>query len=74
MKPIINRPAWNQLFKLKDEFTSAPILLLTATCSEFMANQLIINLKCPNLNIIRSKHIHRPELNLQVHPKPWKNV
>ncbi|CAG8734423.1 12214_t:CDS:2, partial [Gigaspora rosea] len=62
----LHQKTWNQLIKLKDEFTSATILMLTATCSEFMANQLIINLKCPNLNIIRSKHIHRPELNLQI--------
>ncbi|CAG8714850.1 19513_t:CDS:2, partial [Dentiscutata erythropus] len=66
------RPAWNQLSQLKEEFGSAPILLLTATCSEYMASQLSINLKCFSLNIIRNIQIYRPELKLQVLPKPVK--
>ncbi|RIB08903.1 P-loop containing nucleoside triphosphate hydrolase protein [Gigaspora rosea] len=65
------RPAWNQLSQLKDEFTSVPILL-TATCSEYIANQLAINLKCSHINIICNIQIYRPELNLQVLSKPAK--
>ncbi|CAG8628225.1 12090_t:CDS:2, partial [Gigaspora rosea] len=66
------RLAWNQLSQLKDEFTSAPILLLTATYSEYIANQLAINLKCSHINIICNIQIYRPELNLQVLSKPAK--
>ncbi|KAF0555147.1 ATP dependent DNA helicase [Gigaspora margarita] len=68
----IKEPAWNQLSQLKDEFASAPILLLTATCSEYMANQLAINLNHFHINIIRNIQIYRPELNLQVLSKPIK--
>ncbi|CAG8520304.1 11238_t:CDS:2, partial [Cetraspora pellucida] len=79
-KTLANQPIVSKIFAdlkhkaatLKEEFGSAPILLLTATCSEYMASQLSINLKCFSLNIICNIQIYRPELKLQVLPKPVK--
>ncbi|CAG8559790.1 34472_t:CDS:10, partial [Gigaspora margarita] len=48
----IYRPAWTKLEKIKDEFSSSPILLLTATCSYEGATQLATILKRPNLKDI----------------------
>lgn len=55
---------------MKNDFPTAPLLLLTATCRQQTAKNIQENLCCSNLNIIRSSIIHRPEVKLSVKSKP----
>ncbi|RIB24621.1 P-loop containing nucleoside triphosphate hydrolase protein, partial [Gigaspora rosea] len=47
-------------------------LLLTATCSQIIAQKIMTSLNRFDFNIIRNSSLHRPEIVLGVIPKPSK--
>ncbi|CAG8843076.1 9939_t:CDS:2, partial [Gigaspora margarita] len=62
----------NQLERLKSDFSNVPVLLLTAMCSQIIAQKIMTSLNRFDFNIIRNISLHRTEILLEVIPKPSK--
>ncbi|CAG8702995.1 16740_t:CDS:10, partial [Gigaspora rosea] len=64
------RNAWKNLGTLKHDFPAVPVLALMATCSFTDAKIIQSVLEKSNMEIIRTSTIQRPEIILEVRPKP----
>ncbi|CAG8641438.1 2636_t:CDS:10, partial [Gigaspora rosea] len=74
------RNAWNQLGRLKSDFPNVLVLLLTATCSQIIAQKIMTSLNRFDFNIIRNStsiigkyHGSLDDITKNVNLDGWKN-
>lgn len=68
---VLFRDSWNYLCNLKQIFPNTPILLLSATCKNIDAQEIVtrLGINCQKISVIRDKYFGNNSIIFQVQKK-----